>query len=185
MTTKRECHRDFLEAAPENRWKGKLDVLFSELVRRAREHRKSADEVRNGFGWSWVVLPGGAMVAMRVRSDDADRLELRIARRDAPHPEAWGKWENEVAVFLRQFCIEPLDGTTPARIPTGAFYRLPSQEGKPVVTLTELHIGEVAPGKAICARCLEKTGELKVIDWWAPGGVSGQRCEPCARSKSS
>lgn len=84
-------HPDYLGAVPSRRWDRPLADLFAVLKREAQQSKGRP---------TWRVLPRGAVVSLRVRSDF--RLELRISRRRAPASERdEALWERELETFVR------------------------------------------------------------------------------------
>jgi hypothetical protein len=148
----RSPHPDYLSVPAERRWGKSLEDLVKHLSEAAMKRRGQ---------WDWYVLPGGALVAMRMNEENWHR-ELRIARRTAPlDPAGWGAWEREVGIFLEHF--------------GGAdrFERIASVEGTADVTYRMLLRGEKADGRcvhcgqpaeqgpykeAVCTRCATRLG---------------------------
>jgi hypothetical protein len=91
--TDRAPHPDFLAAPDANRWAGTLPQLAEKLKHEAYAAKGE---------WAWRVLPGGALVAMRVPPTFVK--ELRIARRlRKPFTEKSAKaWRTELATFVEQ-----------------------------------------------------------------------------------
>lgn len=176
-----ESHPTY-EALPRSRQYdgGSLGGLWALLKGEVGQEATTTDEVTQDTGWRWRALPRGALVALRRRHDLWNRLELRIARFDAPtSPAGWRAWTAEVMVFLSHFAIRPLDGETPCTEPGREWFRVPNQErdeGKAAVRLQELREAEVKPGRAICHDCLQRTGEVKEIEWYPGARIHGQRC---------
>lgn len=85
-------HPDYLRMPEARRWGRRLADLMPALKREARV---------NGGRWAWRILPRGAVVGLRLRTDGS--TVLRIARRSA---ETGAAWEREVAVFLRELGCE-------------------------------------------------------------------------------
>lgn len=86
-----EPHEDFRAAPAPSRWTRSLAELAVVLRHGAWEHPGE---------WTWRILPRGAMVAMRARSDQ--RKEVRISRREEPKDEkARNRWIGECVVFLK------------------------------------------------------------------------------------
>ena len=88
-------HPDFARAPARRRWTAKLSDLLTELRRRARDAHGE---------WTWVVLPHGALVSMRIRPDG--RRKVRIARSEAPPEDSRDRWEQEVATFVRHLGLD-------------------------------------------------------------------------------
>lgn len=89
-------HPDFEAATPERRWKRSLAELAMRL--RTEAWGKPGE-------WAWVVLPRGAMVAMRTLDDQ--RKELRILRREPLQNDvALNKFTGECFVFLGKLGCE-------------------------------------------------------------------------------
>lgn len=178
----RAPHPLYLQVADSHRWDRPLGDLLRTLRPRAWKLGAGATDGDREADrdWAWVVLPGGAVVGLRIRGDLWMRWELRIARQERPEGErAEAAWEREVETFLRYFGIRPLDGQSPAD-PDG-WWRQPVhprdvERGVAAVRLLELRPGEIRPGLARCHDCLLETGEIRVIEW-APGvSYKGQRC---------
>jgi hypothetical protein len=129
-------HVDFDAAPEERRWTGPLDELSAAL-------RHGAYEAKGE--WFWVVLPHGALVAMRVPEDF--RKELRIARKGGLKDEAaLNKWLAEVRTFQKYLGAE--------RWPITNLVGKPGEEGPIFVLLKEpAPLGAKEPEK--CARCGE------------------------------
>lgn len=123
--------------------------------------------------WAWLRLPRGAVIAVRVRADLDRRRELRIARRAETAGPAW---EREVAVFLRSFGVESLDGARPCTTPNQWYRHGSSHENGVVEALfLELRPGECRPGRALCWPCWVLRQKTE-IPWFAAGDAVGQRC---------
>ncbi len=151
-----------------------LRVLYDAL-----RHRAGLGET--GGAWVHQMLPGGALFALR-RQEGAVRLELRIARQHEPLTDTGReRWATEIETFLKHFRITPVDGMRPCE-DAGRFWLVipnqPSDEGKAVVRLLELRIGEVEPGRAICHACHDLMGRTRFIDH-QPGGPKSQLCPEC------
>jgi hypothetical protein len=109
-------HQAYLDAPPENQWRGRLPALW--------KHLEETSE-RLAPGWTFVVLPHGARVGMR--KPESGPRELVILRREpfkAKNGEAF--WIAEVTTFRREFGIL---NWTPERGNT--------KEGGPKVTFRE------------------------------------------------
>lgn len=126
-------HPNFESADEQHRWTGTLEKLGVELRDRAWKAKGQ---------WAYVVLRGGALVAMRVigSGDRAFHKQLRIARQGV---KTYDKFPAEVAVFqrhmgcadwvagelrqepgtepftynIRMTMIEPVAGTPPTEAP--------------------------------------------------------------------
>lgn len=97
-------HPAYLKAGEQRRWGGKLAELLPAL--RPEAWKLGAEEKTAAGRWAWRVLPGGAVVSLRIRGDMDLRRELRISRQERPETEeALGKWERELATFLKHFGI--------------------------------------------------------------------------------
>lgn len=178
----RTPHPLYLRVSEARRWNGPLSELLPVLRSEAWKlgaHSTDTDREADR-DWAWRVLPGGAIVGLRVRGDLWMRREIRIARQERPEGErAAAAWEREVSTFLEHFGIRALDGQTPAgrngwlRQP-----RHPNDEAKGVaaVRFLELRAGEIRPGRAFCYDCVQETGQCVVVEWTAGGGIDGQRC---------
>lgn len=183
-----DLHPDFLKASPEQRWRGKLDLLLLQLYTEAKTGYVTREEIELDRGWKWRVLPRGAFVGLRRRLDippaKCARYELRIARSGALTESANTRWDVEVGTFLDHFQIKPTDGRTPALSPDRYWMRSPLLErdaGKPVLRLVSLMLGEVRPGVAFCWDCLHRDPPIEnEIVWEVVYGASGQACGPCA-----
>ncbi|HYL22460.1 MAG TPA: hypothetical protein VEU74_11915 [Gemmatimonadales bacterium] len=150
-------HPDYLAVSEERRWGKPLDTLFPTL-------RAEAWKLKGG--WTWRVLPHGALVSVRVAPPEAGKeaafhLELRIARKEAPKDvEGWRKWSAELAVFLKHMSGDEGDWESTVR----------SEEKAEAVFRFRLR-SEVAKPK--CARC----GNPDVIE---PGLFKEDLCRQCA-----
>lgn len=178
----REPHSLYLRVSEAHRWSGPLSELLPALRPRAWKLGATCDEEdrRADRDWAWVVLPGGAIVGLRIRGDLWMRREIRIARQEKPEGErAEAAWEREIATFLRCFGIRPLDGETPAG-PDGWWRQAPhiadQAKGVAAVRLLELREGEIRPGWALCHDCLHTTGEMRAVEWMPGARIDGQRC---------
>lgn len=153
-TTEREFHALFLKAGEARRWTGKLAGLFPTLAREARAADPTGHAERAvDKDWHWRVLPAGAVVGVRVRSDMDGRYELRIARGEPLEgKEARKKFEVEISTFLRHFELVELDGSTPAEDQSACYVRLPADvrdKGKTAARFIQLRRGEVRPGEPL------------------------------------
>lgn len=178
----RAPHPLYLQVSEAHRWAGPLSELLPalrprawKLAARCNEQDRAADR-----DWAWVVLPGGAIVGLRIRGELGMRHEVRIARQEKPEAErATAAWEREVATFLRHFGIVELDGETPAD-PEGWWREPPHRndvaKGIAAVRLIQLRAGEIRPGVARCHDCLLETGEIHEIEWMPGARIEGQRC---------
>jgi hypothetical protein len=89
-------HADYLAAHEEHRWAKPLAELAEALRHEAYEKKGE---------WAWRILPGGALVAMRV--PPTFQKEIRIARRDPlKTEESLKKWLDEVRVFQKHLGAE-------------------------------------------------------------------------------
>lgn len=180
----------WLGAAMAEVWPGGLDTLFVTLRREAMESEPSKQEILEDRGWHARILPRGALVAMRRRPDlgpGETRLELRIARKEAPSTgDGWQRWHDEIAVFLKRFEIEAVGGSKPCEragrqwlVTSLAPNGHPNDEGKAAVRLVELREAEVRPGRALCIDCYTRDGRRREVEW---GGFApaGHRCGPHA-----
>jgi hypothetical protein len=159
--TERTPHPDFIAAPEEARWAGTLPLLAETLKHEA--YAKQGD-------WSWRILPGGALVAMRV--PPTFRKELRVARRLRKAPTDAGEkaWHKELEVFLDQLGCKGwgvirdawATGTTP-----GLTVEMVYQEPAP--------LGGKAADVGTCARC-GKAFELHPAD----KVYRELLCQPCA-----
>lgn len=167
---------------PQHQWVGPLAKLLPELKRRAYKlgPDKSDADREADQDWAWVVLRGGAIVGYRVRSDMYMRGELRIARAEALTNQT--KWLAELKTFMQHFALDLVDGTQTALTPQTFYLQPPhkNDKGKTAARFIQLRVGEVKPGRALCWACAQ-AGKNVEVEWWAAGGVGGQRCEPCAR----
>ena len=91
-----EPHPDFTAAAPEHQWTKPLAELGALLRERAWKLEGS---------WFWVVVPHGALVAMRVvpKGEHAFKKQLRIARKGIKEPRGF---EFEVRTFIKHLGLE-------------------------------------------------------------------------------
>lgn len=172
-----DFHEDYKAAPRPRRWNSSLPSLFMELTKRTKEQERLTEEDLEADRWPvWFVLPGGAFVAMRRRDDLDGRKELRLARRaPADTPEKQGKWENEVATFLKKFVITPLDGSEAATTMGKHWLREEPREldeGKAAARLIELRWGENRPDHTLCADCEKELA-------WNPAFGPRNRCTPC------
>lgn len=175
-----KTHPAFEKAKPERRWTGKLPELWEVLRREAWQIGATATPVmRQADGdFSWRILPGGAVVGMRMRDDlGALRREIRLCRNEPlEKPE---KWALEVGTFLRLFGLRELDGTTPADERGVCWVRVPSDgprdAGKTVARFVELLPGEITPEAARCHRC-HLAGRLVVVEYRPGDAIAGQHC---------
>lgn len=164
-------HPAYQRAAEQRKWGGRLAELLPAL--RPEAWRLGADEKTSAGRWAWRVLPGGAVVSLRIRGDMDVRRELRISRQERPETdEARERWERELQTFLRHFGVTEVDARTPAPAPTGYFVRLPPDpedeaRGGIAVRWIELRIGETSPGKGLCYRCRE-AGRTVAVEWFPP-----------------
>lgn len=173
------------EAAPaEHKWRrGSLPALLMTLRRQALAAPFDRERSKAEKDWQWYVLPKGAVVGYRIREDMDRRAELRIARKEpAATAAAAGKWEREVAIFLKHFEIRHGDGMTPSPTPGQVWQRLPLSaldiaKGGAVARYIELRMGEISPEKALCYVCLVDDDTKVVVNWWPAGGLIGQRCD--------
>lgn len=166
---------------PDNQWNGRLDSLWSTLLREASASHVSLEDVKADRGWYWRRLPHGAVVGLRRRPDvgpaSGNRFELRIARAGELHPENEGRWRTELATFFKHFAIKEADGAEPAIMPLGSWLPIPAterDEGRTVARFVSLHMGESRPGKARCGDCGAE------VEWHPSFGVHGQACTHCA-----
>lgn len=179
----RAPHPLYLQVSEAHRWAGPLSELLPalrprawKLAARCNEQDRAADR-----DWAWVVLPGGAIVGLRIRGELGMRHEVRIARQEKPEGErATAAWEREVATFLKHFGIVELDGETPAG-PDRCWWRQPPHpndvaKGVAAVRFIRLLHGEIRPGVARCHDCLLETGEIHEIEWMPGARIEGQRC---------
>lgn len=161
---------DFLAAPMGARWKGRLDMLFVELMKESIAAGPSPT-------WSWRILPRGAAVGLRKWKDG--RHELRIARRGELKPENEGRWEAEVRIFLDKMGVQEGNGVDPAFMYGGYWLRRDPREedaGSTVARFVELFQGEVRPGKGRCHDCWTDDQELELVEWHPSFGVRGHRC---------
>lgn len=101
--TEKKNHPEFDAAPEERRWTKPLNELVEPL-------RKEAYALK-GDGWAWVVLPRGAVVALRILPDF--RKQIRIMRRGMKKPE---RFLAEIGTFLEHLGIrswEATDGALP------------------------------------------------------------------------
>jgi len=157
----RTPHPDFLGAPEELRWSGSLTKL-GELLRHEAYQAQGA--------WAQRILPGGALVLMRV--PPTFRKELRVARRLRKAPTDAGEkaWHKELEVFLDQLGCKDwgvirdawATGTTP-----GLMVEMVYQEPAP--------LGGKAADVGTCARC-GKAFELHPTDTVYRELI----CQPCA-----
>lgn len=130
-------HADFDAAPEERRWTKPLEQLAEVL-------RHGAYELKGE--WFWVVLPHGALVAMRVPEDF--RKELRIARKSGLKDEAaLNKWLAEVRTFQKYLSAE--------RWPITNLVGKPGDEGPIYVLLKEPAPLGAKREEEKCARCGE------------------------------
>ena len=159
-------HPLYLKAKEDARWKGVLPALWSVL------NHEADDELER---WHWRILQNGIVVAIKRRKEPVARYDLRLARREAKgFRESDDKWRRDVAVVLAALCITPVAGKQVSATP-GAYWLKgfdTHEKGRRVAFYTSLLSGEVRPGRALCAKC---EGDVEV-DWFAGGGVKGQRC---------
>ncbi len=80
--------------APSRTWERPLSGLRAEL------EREAADTAPR---WAWRILPRGACVAVQVLDDT---LKVRIARPAAPAGADLRRWEQELATFRRELCLD-------------------------------------------------------------------------------
>lgn len=181
-----DTHAAFLKVPPDRQWTRGLQPLFNHLVASARGHKLTHDERKADLFPSWVMLRGGVIVAMReLRESNGCRFELRFAR--AENLENEQKWEVELAVFLRSFEIRVVDGGTPCKIPGNEWIRGkpgPKDHGRTAARFISLLLGEIQPGKAQCYQCFEEDETTTLVDWFAPGGIQGQRCRAHATKQT-
>lgn len=158
--SERTPHPDYLAVPEEHRWGKPLPALFEHLMAQSYKRRGA---------WTWYVLPGGALVSMRINEADYHR-ELRIARKTAPTAstvapvtdEAIHKWRAELDVFLAKFGgpdrFEELPGDPTT---TDVTYRMLFKGEKVAVACA--HCGKPAePGpykEPLCTECAIKAGE--------------------------
>lgn len=167
-------HPAYQQAGEHRRWGGRLAELLPAL--RPEAWKLGADEKTAAGRWAWRVLPGGAVVSLRIRGDMDLRRELRISRGERPETEAArGRWEQELSTFLKHFGVTEVS-KTPATAPGGFFCRLPAdpkdtERGGVAVRWIELRKGETSPGKALCYRCRE-AGRAVAVEWFPPAGLS-------------
>lgn len=141
--TERTNHPDFDAAPEEHRWNATLPKLAEHLKHAAYEAK--GDE-------AWVVLPGGALVAMRIE-ETTFRKQLRIARRlTKPFTEKSATaWHKERTTFLEQL------GCKDWTCRHGALYTPPDQVTKQPAKIEALYVDPAPLGalKAMlkCHRC--------------------------------
>lgn len=170
-------HPAYEKAGPNRRWGGRLAELLPAL--RPEAWKLGAEETSGAGRWAWRILPGGAVVSLRIRGDMDLRRELRISRQERPETdEAKRRWEQELATFLKHFELTEIS-KTPAPSATGYFCRLdpdPEDEarGGIAVRWIELRKGETTPGKGVCYRCRE-AGRAVAVEWIPQAGLS-QMC---------
>jgi len=165
--TERTPHPDFLAAPEEARWASSLPALAETLKHEA--YAKQGD-------WSWRILPGGALVAMRV--PPTFQKELRIARRlrKAFTDKSAAAWHVETKTFLEQLgckgwvckrdgLIQPTVEGQPVKIE--AVYQEPAPLGGKANTGTctrcgkdfELHPTDGIYKNLLCQRCAIALGQ--------------------------
>lgn len=154
-------HPAYERAAEERRWDAPLAALFPVLRRRAYDlavQAQKGDEVP----WAWVILPHGALVALRIRSDF--RKELRIARGERPDTaDAKLRWEREIETFLKHFGCE-------------RWQRVDEPESRGVAArFIQLYSNEHAVGLSRCADCGRETTSTPIL--------SPMRCPDCVRAR--
>lgn len=174
-------HPSFKAVPAHRRWLGlRLDALFLKLQEEAKADRPTPELLAEDKGWSWRMLRRGAVVALRHRPDLYDRLELRLARVDAPtDARGWKAWDREVDTFLGKFGIRKLGGKKPCRHVHRDWYIVrdePRDEGKATARLMELRKGETKPGKARCYRCWEEDEAFVELEWAPVTDERGQLC---------
>lgn len=160
-------HPDFARAKEANRWAEPLDGLRKELESRAyRVATAGAAAAQHGgewkWGggtWSWVMLPDGALVAMKVRSDF--RFTLRVARSDAPETlDGKRKWDADLSALLDH-------------LGCGSWQRVEeTPESGVAVQFVQLYETEHAVGLTRCTDCGAEIGSLPI--------VRVPRCRSCA-----
>ena len=174
MTKTREPSQLYLKVPKERRWRAPgLRGVLPLLISRWRGHEQKPE-------WEWVVMPGGAVISYRECADRDGRGEIRIARAEPLDPEKRDKWEHEVRTFCEAWAITPTAGDSPCYGEEWLWQDPhPDDEGKTAARILELRRGEIRPGIAVCFDCLEGTGELVEVQWFA-AGPTGQRCTRCA-----
>lgn len=88
-------HPDFNTASEQHRWTGSLAELMVRLVERAPKAKGA---------WDYYVLPGGALVAMKVDAKTFAKV-LRISRRAIKDPSE-ARFTAEVATFAKKMGVE-------------------------------------------------------------------------------
>jgi hypothetical protein len=140
-------HPDFLAATEEHRWTKTLLELGEHLRKRAWALKGE---------WCWFVLPGGALVAMRVvpKGEHAFRKQLKVARREPLRDaEAMKKWAAECAVFRAKLNCEVGWQTTKLG---GRPVADPFQPGDPTEWVT-VELAPLSPSLGTCAGCGKAT----------------------------
>lgn len=92
-------HPDYEKQVEARRWGGPLNKLYPTL---------NLEAMAKPNIWAFRVLPHGALVSVRAtpsgRIGTPPKIELRIARREAPSSQAgWEKWAVEMSTFLKHF----------------------------------------------------------------------------------
>jgi hypothetical protein len=166
--TNREPHPDFTAAPEDNQWTLPLEHLGTALRHEAYEKKGE---------WAWRILPGGALVAMRL--PPTFRKELRVARRlrRAFTDQSAKAWHTELNVFLEHLgctgwtCLkDALAGVGPeadTQVTVEAIYQEPAPLGATKAVLLcarcgqqfEPHPDDKLYREPICNPCAIKAGE--------------------------
>lgn len=169
-----EPHSLFLQVPEWRRWTGPLEELLGAIRHDAYQLAQDATEEDRAQDrdFAWRVLRRGAVVALRIRGDESFRREIRIARAEPLADRA--RWLLEVGIFVREFGLKMLDGSTPADERGRCFVEIPPtarDEGKTAIRLLELFEGETLPGAGRCYRCWNLKGEHVSVAYVVGQGV--------------
>lgn len=163
--TERKPHPDFDATPEEYRWTGPLPQLAEHLKHGAYEAQGAE---------AWVVLPGGALVAMRIEPTTF-RKQLRIARRlRKPFTDkSAAAWAVERNTFLEQL------GCKDWTCRHGAKYTPPDQANGQPAKIEALYMEPTALGaptaEVECSRCHNKFTPSPTDKVYRE-----QVCNPCA-----
>lgn len=182
-------HPAYAKAPAKRRWSGsELSAVYLALEQETRDRYVTKEELAADQGWAWRILPRGLVIALR-RHKHCNRLELRIARVDAPtDDDGWRRWKTEVGVVLKKFAVKVLDGSTPCQHEGWEWYEVPPQkrpqdDGKAAVRYLELREGEISPERARCWGHPRLFGEELEVEWFPGSSVKNQLCERCRTAK--